>query len=237
MTIFPQNSKTLSFLRNGAFTLIELLVTMTLASMLIAASAPVVAGLFNGNQMNGTLSELTGMLEQARQYAISNNTYVWVAFEPATASNGVANLNAVVFASKSGSDPTDWSTSSSLPSYYGSIPTSEIGIVGKPQSFSNVLLANAGSITATQIPNLPATTYGAPDSPASSTAGFFNAAVHGVSTKFTLAFQFTPSGSARKSSSLSNWIELDLTPAMGAKHDVAVLRVSGLTGLVNLYRP
>src|SRR2546425_363539 len=74
--------------RIGAFTLLELLVVIAIIAILMVLVAPAFTNLKGGNDITAAAYTISGALEQARNYAMANNTYVYLGFyeEDATAS-------------------------------------------------------------------------------------------------------------------------------------------------------
>lgn len=220
----------------SGFTLVELLVVIAIMSVLVALAIPALTSMAKGNQMNQALIELSGTLEQARQYAISRNTYVWVAMRPnPTGANG-DELSVAVLSSKTGTDPSPWSS-------YGSVPNDQIDLATRVRTFDQIRLEEAGTFTSSDIPGLSGktTTSASKNSPADNTASF-RIKLPGASgtTDFTRVIQFTPNGEARVSSNVIDVIEFGLRPTRGKsgeQNNVAVLRVNGLTGQTSVFRP
>ncbi|CAN5342381.1 hypothetical protein BH09VER1_BH09VER1_27610 [soil metagenome] len=218
----------------SAFTLIELLVVMAVAGMLLGLSGVAVTSLSKGGTLNKSLADVAGTLEQARQYAVAQNTYVWVAFLPGTMS-GNSTVSMVVLASKNGADPTPWSA-------YGTVPNSQIGLLTRVKTFDQIGLSDAATFT-DRIPELTGATAVTKDvnSLANGTAKF-SVLLPGTTTPvvFDRVIQFTPSGEAHNASNLIDVIEFGMQPTHGTVADeknVAAIRVNGLTGQTQVYRP
>jgi prepilin-type N-terminal cleavage/methylation domain-containing protein len=104
----------------SAFTVLELLVVIAIISILLVLFVPAFTNIKSGNDITNAASTITGLLDQARTYAMANNTYVWVGlFEedgsipssnPATA--GTGRLVMPIVASKDGT--TVYNPNSSL---------------------------------------------------------------------------------------------------------------------------
>jgi prepilin-type N-terminal cleavage/methylation domain-containing protein len=62
------------------FTLVELLVVIAIIAILLVLVAPAFTTIKTGNDITAAASAITGVLEQARHYAIANNTYTYVGF-------------------------------------------------------------------------------------------------------------------------------------------------------------
>lgn len=217
------------------FTLVELLTVIAVMSVLVSLAAPALSSMAKGSQMTQSLIELSGTLDQARQYAISRNTYVWVALRPNPEGPNGDELSMVVLASKSGTDPSPWSD-------YGAVPNSQIDLIARPRTFDQMRFEEAGKYTRTEIPGLSGKTATSINNTLSDKTAVFQVKLPGASSSvaFDRVIQFTPTGEARVSSSVIDVIEFGLHPTRGKSGDadnVAVLRVNGLTGQTAVFRP
>jgi prepilin-type N-terminal cleavage/methylation domain-containing protein len=219
-----------SFSSKRAFTLTEMLVVLAIMTIITAIGVPSLFSVTNSGKMNESTSDLAGILEQARQYAAAQNTYVWVALQPQTVNN-VDVLNVAVVASNDGTDP----------GVYGNVPSSAFQIVTRIRTFQHLQLKTAGTFTISQLASLPASPTAGPANNLSSTATF-NIRMPGAggTTPFTQSIEFTPSGEARNTTSPIDFIEIGLEPASTTSSpnpsNAAVLRVNGITGLTAVYR-
>ncbi len=94
----------------GGFTLIELLAVIAIVLVLTLLLAPAFTSLKSAGDVTNAAYTIKGVLEQARTYAMANNTYTWVGFyeedasqpptTPATSGNGRIVLS--IAASKDG---------------------------------------------------------------------------------------------------------------------------------------
>src|SRR5207244_2414716 len=66
--------------RLGAFTLLELLVVIAIIAILMVLIAPAFTNIKTGNDVTTAAYTIKGVLDQARTYAMANNTYTWVGF-------------------------------------------------------------------------------------------------------------------------------------------------------------
>ena len=64
----------------SGFTLIELLVVIGIMVLLMALLTPAFTTLKGAGDVTSAAYTIKGVLEQARTYAIANNTYTWVGF-------------------------------------------------------------------------------------------------------------------------------------------------------------
>jgi prepilin-type N-terminal cleavage/methylation domain-containing protein len=67
-------------MRHTAFTLLELLVVIAIIAILMVFVAPAFTTVKTGNDLANAAYAISGVLEQARNYAMANNTYVYVGF-------------------------------------------------------------------------------------------------------------------------------------------------------------
>ena len=96
--------------RSRAFTLIELLVVMSIIAILLVLIAPAFTTLKSAGDVTSAANTIKGVLDQARTYAMANNTYSWVGFyeenvsTPSTnpATPGIGRLVMSIVASKDG---------------------------------------------------------------------------------------------------------------------------------------
>jgi prepilin-type N-terminal cleavage/methylation domain-containing protein len=224
------------------FTLVEMLVVISTVALLTVIAAPALIGPTSSGRMNSNLLQLSGLLEQARQYAIAQNTYVWVAFAPGTNSTGLKTRSVALVASNDGTDPA--SPSSWAGNSYGTVPNAQIGLISNIITLRQISLLNAGTFGASVMPSLPATpapVTSTANSVASNSSGFFELQIPGTSAAqaFTEAVEFTPTGEVRNGSNPVDLVDLDCQPERGTSADannVAVIRVNGLTGESVIYR-
>ena len=196
----------------SAFSLIELLVVIAIIAVLAALALPAFNSIRNASGLTKTASDIAGILEQARAYAMAQNTYVWVGFQTNQA-NGTDTLIVGVISSKTGS----------------SNPSNNLVQLGKITRFENVQLvpnlpANSGSRPAANVQLVDATNF-----------AFTNWAN-------TQVIRWDSRGEARISASqLSRIIEIGLQGSAGgavrnASNNAAV-QIGGLSGAVIVYRP
>jgi prepilin-type N-terminal cleavage/methylation domain-containing protein len=221
----------------SAFSIIELLMVIAIVGLLAAITGPAISSLTNSNTLSQTFSDLAGLLEQARAYAVANNTYVWVSFHQQLASgSNASSVSVAVVASQDGTDPN---INNNIPYAYGSVPAFPLILISKLHTFPHIQLEAAGVITASQIPSLPSVVPAVTSSSNGLNSNSFSIQLPGSSSSssFSQGFQFTPDGEARVGFTPVNVIEFDLQPTQGNAQDVAVFRVNGITGQTSVYRP
>lgn len=227
-----------SMVENSGFSLTELLVVIGIVTLLALISIPSIGALSSANRVGQTISTIAGVLEQAREYAVAQNTHVWVGFNVDNTQN---TITMVVVASKDGTNLAE-----ALPVNLGLAPSSTLDLVYRPQTFKQMALKEAGDGTVQSYfttPLLP-------------TSDSSNALCSGVSvsvkipgytaaTAFTRLLQFTPSGGVRNGTGTINLVEFGLQPRPTAQAsnnsagaaNVCVVRVNGVTGQTRVYRP
>jgi len=250
---------------NRAFTLIELLVVVAIMGLLAAISLPALKGLSGAEKFTQEIGQITGILEQARSYAMAQNTYVWVAiypYDPSMLTPSDASGDALfiaTLASNDGSDPIGWTSASVVP-----VPgivsgtTTTISEILRVASFKQITIRTQNYFTqgsgASQIASLPSGIEDPLTGPSATPT--FQITVKGVSAASLIlpatvpsdaptaqavsVIQFTPSGAARINGSPidSVWIDLQRAKAKGVidADNIAAIRINGLTGLTSLYR-
>jgi prepilin-type N-terminal cleavage/methylation domain-containing protein len=215
------------------FTLVELLVVMAIITLLAALAGPGIIAMVKAPKIDQAVTSCTSALEWARQYAVANNTYTWVAFYQDNTDATGSKVYIAILASADGTDPTAGFTVT------GTVPAANYNLLYKITAFPQISLESAGANTWSGL-STPTPT---PSSLANNVVNFsLNVPAKGASEQFNQVLQFSPAGEARVSSGLVSLIELGLSPVKGPSnsldtHNVAVLRVAGMTGQATLYRP
>jgi prepilin-type N-terminal cleavage/methylation domain-containing protein len=226
------------------FTLIELLVVLAIIAIMAAIVSPLVPGLLRGNQLDSDVSTLSGILEQARETALSSTTYVWVAFSAPPTSNPSRGSYVATFKSIDGTEaaltpPTAATpfTSTSL-----TVPGGNLVMVSRVQnlaSFKYVDFTNF-SPASTGLPTALVTAA----APAVAPAGLWpvtwtitpmqNAGVGSV--PFVFAIEFTPDGEAHTPTWNPN-MQFGLAPVLGSNANSVIFNIARLTGKNTVTRP
>jgi type II secretory pathway pseudopilin PulG len=228
--------------------LIELLIVIGIMGLLFAMAGPALSALKGAGDIGKASGDIQGILEQARSYAMANNTYVYVGIQEQdginpTSNNGVGQVALGIVASVNGLRP--YSSSPLTPS---ALSASNITPVGKVKYFVNLHLTNYstvgtnGNLARTTPPDVDmgtntnsVTTFQIPPSGA---AKYF----------FKRVVEFDPQGVARYQtssttfdSSIKNYLEIPLMTARGNKAitnpNTAAIQIDGITGAIRLYRP
>lgn len=234
------------------FTLIELLVVIGIIGLLLGLSGPIVGALKGAGDLGKASVEIQGLFEQARSYAMANNTYVYVGLQEidvlkaqsSTPTNtaGVGRVALALVASKTGLRPY-MNTPSPLPS-------SDITPLGKLRYFDNLHITNSESLSTSGKMNRPsASTYDVADLSTNQALTTFQWPLTGTAQyNFTnMVVEFSPQGTATiqtVSSTLSppsQYLEIALLPTRGNTvlegANQAAIQINGITGAVTLYRP
>lgn len=80
-----------SIRKQTAFSLIELMVVVLIMILVAAFIAPAVTSLKSAGDVTSAAYTIKGVLEQARTYAMANNTYTWVGFYEEDAAQSSTN--------------------------------------------------------------------------------------------------------------------------------------------------
>jgi len=206
----PQNRKGLGF------TLVELLAVVAVTAMMATLAVPALSSINKTSQMNRAVTGLSLAIEQARAYAMANNTYVRVGLFSSTDESRVT----LATITASGGAMADFQTSTRYQP------------MNRPQQFENVALLEE---------NIPALAEMPSDATDLSTSqlGSFQAVAGGTNTSFDHVIQFGPSGEAVIGTpSQPRWLQLAIASTPESQSgNCAVLQVSGLTGQVRIFRP
>lgn len=233
---------------SAGFTLLELLVVMGIMVVLMVLMAPLLSSIGGGNNLTKAATDIQGILEQARTYAMSADTYVYVgitevdtlkaqAVSP-TYINGTGRVAISVVASTNGMRPY-----TNTP---GPLSSNVVIPLGKVTCFDNLHLTNGTSLTSGK---LAALTNNPTDVSSSIATTTFTWPLTGTAQyQFTnIVFEFSPQGIVRIQTnnsfnpSILNTMEFGLVPTKGniviSTPNAAVLQINGTTGAAQVYRP
>lgn len=208
----------------SAFSLIELLAVMAIISLMMAVSVPAFNVLKSTGDTSTAAYDIAGTLEQARAYAMANNTFVYVGFAERSQMDdskaGEGQIVMTAMGSKSGSRNFD---------------SQNLVALTRMRKMPNVRLEE-------NIPNSGGLTRPVVQSAYQVASDSFTAQdtfeLSGVT--FSKIIQFDPRGMASvqaSSASVSQWMEIGLTGAQGSSPNNAVVVLDGVTGVAKVYRP
>jgi prepilin-type N-terminal cleavage/methylation domain-containing protein len=237
--------------RTSGFSLVELLCVVAVISVLTSLVTFSILGTKGSRDLANAAYNIQGLLEQARTYAMAENTYTWIGFfEENSASPGTAGTGQVVVSIVASANGMNLATASNAPL----LPSAGLIQVTKLTKMANVHLAVVATSAVTR-PALatvtPSDTYqlGSTDfpNPASNSWSFLYplTAASSGSAQYTFkqVIQFNPQGDAtRVSDNPTTLMEVGLQPTHGSTlitngTNFAVLQVAGIGGQVITYRP
>lgn len=213
-----------------AFSLLELLAVMAVIAIMMTTMIPALSGLKSAGEVTKSAYDIAGTLEQARAYAMANNTYVYVGLverdgrDPSKAGTGQVLM--LTMASQSGMRDFGTDNANLRPltrlsrmenmHLADALPNS--GGLSRPLVEANNRVANEAFVAQ---------------------GTFTNAGV-----PFTKIIQFNPRGMATvqtDSPAAAQWIEIGLTASHGDivanSPNCAALVLDGVTGCTKIYRP
>ncbi len=216
-----QKSKSMT---GSAFSLIELLAVMAIVSVMMAVSVPAFNVLKSTGDISAAAYDIASTLEQARAYAMANNTFVYVGFAERSQMDatkpGEGQILISAMGSKSGSRNFD---------------SKNLVALTRLRKMPNVRLEenipNSGNLTRPTVP----TAYQVADDSFTAQDTFDAGGV-----TFSKIVQFDPRGMASiqaRAASVSQWMEIGLAGAQGSSQHNAVVVLDGVTGVAKVYRP
>lgn len=195
--------------KGSAFSLVELLVVITIVALMSLLAIVGLNSASTSSHTNKAMTSIGGMMDFARQYAIAQDTYTYVAF-----STNSTNLTATIFAS---------STGRSL------FNSADLVKIAPPREIPQMILVSGGSTYGGWTPPTP---------PAPTTGAGTNWSITSQGKDYKTMVAFTPSGAASvKTDVLNEVIQFGLIPLNGDGKKGFAVRISGLTGLNTLLRP
>ena len=208
---------------------------MVIISIVAAATTSLIPSVMQSGQVTANISNLPGILEQAREAAISSNTYVYVLFSNTLPTSPVGGVATIILESEDGTDALNNFTA------IGSINSlSDLMVFHKLQPLPGIKLTTSGTITSSSTPNIPTLPSVSPAG--ASLAGYptvlnLTSNVGGITYTFTQGIMFKPDGEAIASATTWNdLVEFGVEPIRQSTKDVAVMRLTRLTGKLTVYR-
>jgi prepilin-type N-terminal cleavage/methylation domain-containing protein len=233
------------------FSLIELLIVMAIMGILLVVTIPSVSSIGGSENLTKAAGDISTILEGARAYAMSHNTYVYVGvFEannvPGTTTLQTSGTGRIFVATAASSDGSKgYSSSSSW------APANLLG-VNRMQHFENVHMASVSQVSGF-LTNMDSNANNDLDLSTVTAATPFSGTNAGMTAKanpvdkFSNVIQFSPDGSANIITSLSStpnipsYIQIGLVPAHGnqaaSATNCAGIQIDGITGNVRVFRP
>jgi type II secretory pathway pseudopilin PulG len=231
------------------------MVVMAVIVLLTALLVPAFTSMKSSGDITNAAYTISGTLEQARSYAMGNNTYVWVGFfeedvsglSTSPATQGIGRVVISVVASKDGTIIYD-------PNSLTAIDPTRLTQLGKLTKIPNVHLSTFvdGSGTGSTFDNRPPVTYntariGDTTPPNASQTPFQYPVGNPAPTAqytFVKAIQFNPAGEARINNnnfSLKTVAEIGLQPTHGnvvstVNPNVVAIQFSAISGDTKIYR-
>jgi len=192
-----------------AFSLIELLCVIAVIGILGTIAGPALSSLGSSGNVNKAGLNISLMLEQARTYALANNTRVWVGFHQ---EDGTLTVTSVAGTTGASDDIVSANT---------------IRPIMKPRGFEHVSL---GTVT-----GLDGMVAGVPLAPNGSMT--FSQISRGKNETFEYVIQFEPGGGARLAAdTIPRWIQIGLLPDNTGNGNESAIQVAGLSGKVRVFR-
>lgn len=237
----------------AAFSLVELLVVIALMTTAALLAGPALNAVSKAGDITKSTYDLAGVVQNARAYAITNNTYVWVGlFEENADSAGNEGTGRVILSTVASRDGSSLAPSTGGTSY--SLAPSQIIHIGKLVKLENTHLktfpAGTGSgATFDTRPPIATTAAQFGDQTPTESIAQFQAFSGSTAYQFRKTIQFSPRGEACISGStgdslqytMTPVVEIGLQPTRGTRVDtanpnVAAIQISGLLGNVKTYR-
>lgn len=231
--------------RTRGFSLVELLTVIAIMTLMASLAVPSLRSLTGSGSFTQEVGQIAEVMEQARAYAVGQNTYVWVvfySFDPPSETASGDSLCLAVYAANDGVDGLNWgsTTSTVIP------PSSSPSVVQifKFKIFKHLAL-NTGTELGNNYPGPANHESLNPFTPNSdltfqTTLRQAGGSVTLPGNKKSYTVQFTPAGSARVSDSAVGWIQMGFQPVKARNiqdsHNLASIWISGLTGLSTVYR-
>ena len=231
------------------FSLVELLVVVGIISLLLGLMGPVLHTLIGRGDLNKATGDIQGLFEQARSYALANNTYVYVGIQEVdalspTANNGVGRIALAAVASLTGQRPYGTPPNPNAPA---ALTASNITPLGPVHIFDNIHITNTASVNGGGMSKRPTNAVldiSSVNAKTSFTWPLSGAPKYNFSS---LVIEFNPQGivsvqtNSTYNSTLNNYLELALLPSHGnvasSNANQAAIQISGITGGVIVYRP
>jgi len=230
--------------RRSGFSLVELLVVMGIIILLAALVIPAMNTIKGAGDITKTASDLSDLVQQARAYAMGNNTYVYLGLKEVDQmagdyTDGKGQIIAAIVASKTGLRPSALSP----------LAQADIQAISRLQRFDNSHIDDATpDNSGNMVRPTPSATLSGQNQNNLPISFVWPPGGSGKTTTFSKVIEFDPQGVARfqqdnNTNNIQNWIEIPLQPSKGNtgpaanEKNAAVLQVDGITGNVQTFRP
>lgn len=222
-----------------AFSLIELIVVVAIMILVAAFIAPAFTSIKGAGDVTSAAYTIKGVLEQARIYAIANNTYTWVGFAGSVGASVTGQVSIAVVASNDGTQlGTDTTTTSPLLIGSG---TGTVVQLGKLVRLDNAHIGDTGVPTndGTEFESRPNVAAVYRVSSSGDTAHPFTV----QQTTFNRWIRFSPRGEPvvkGGTTQIAQYAEVGLLPthgpALAITPNIAAIEISGFGGNLRIYR-
>jgi prepilin-type N-terminal cleavage/methylation domain-containing protein len=252
--------------KQSGFTLMELMLVIAIMTLVAAFIAPAFTTMKSAGDVSSTVYNIGGLLEQARSYAMANNTYVWVGFKEVDSSQdssaspqatGTGRVAIAILASRDGTRGYDATNNSlSNPAWTNYNNGAKLVAIGKLQRLENIHLATTLNGFGNQPPTsgnmarpyIQSNNYVIGNAPTSVTPFDWplGSALNAGQYSFQKVINFDPQGIARIQYSTNTdfvgaYIEIGLQQthgrAISSSPNVAALQLDCMTGTLRKYRP
>lgn len=243
-----------------------MLVVIAIVLTLTLLLAPAFNSLKSAGDTTGAAYTIKGVLEQARSYAMANNTFVWAGFQEVDASKdpaaspqiaGIGRVAVAIVASKDGTRGYD-ALNSSLPNPAWSNYTNGASLIaiGKLQRLESIHLSTTLNGFGNQPPTsgnmarpyIISNNYVIGNAPSCVTplSWPLGSALNAGQYSFQKVINFDPQGVARiqystNTNSIGAYIEVGLQQARGttvsSSPNVVALQIDCMTGSFRIFRP
>ena len=208
------------------FSLVEILSVLGIMALLAGFSLPMISGLSDAGRFDQSVDNLSTLLDQCHAQAVANDTYVYVGMVKTTDAMSVPELWVVAIASSGGTDVSFNGTQA----IQVNDPNNGATSLCKVAKLQQLVFEPGSQIGSSQV----ARPSGAQsiDIPTSSTALFGPIS----QTQFSTLLRFNPDGTASNNANINTRFEFAVQSATHSQN-VAVIQVSGLTGVTKVYLP
>ena len=210
--------------RQEGFSLVELLVVIAIISLLMVMAAPVVSSLMGAKTLDRGTYDLAGLLEQARNEAVTRQTYVWVGIKPVPTAHGLEIQVAIVCSKDGTGTNTDPSNLANLSKVFHLSNLSLVAWSGLKASTQN-LFTNATPVSVSS--NVAGIAF---------TSG--QTQFQGTTLTFTPGGEVLLKGAAKSTDGFNEWIDVSFRLAHGTTvapgADDASVLIEGATGSVKI---